>query len=140
MTHAFPPRRSSDLFLIFGSILFWALFEQAGSSLNLFTDRHVDRAGVPASVFQSVNPVYIVLLGPLFAWLWTALGRRGLEPSAPAKFGLAMIQLGAGFLVLVAGASAFGMDNLTPVVFVFLIYLLHKIGSASCRERVCRYV
>src|SRR3546814_10023475 len=51
------------IFLIFGSILFWALFEQAGSSLNLFTDRHVDRAGVPASVFQSVNPVYIVLLG-----------------------------------------------------------------------------
>src|SRR3546814_16083548 len=95
MTHAFPPRRSSDLFLIFGSILFWALFEQAGSSLNLFTDRHVDRAGVPASVFQSVNPVYIVLLGPLFAWLWTALGRRGLEPSAPAKFGLAM-KIGRG--------------------------------------------
>ncbi|API58047.1 MFS transporter [Tardibacter chloracetimidivorans] len=117
------------IFLIFGSILFWALFEQAGSSLNLFTDRHVDRAGVPASVFQSVNPVYIVLLGPLFAWLWTALGRRGLEPSAPAKFGLAMIQLGAGFLVLVAGASAFGMDNLTPVVFVFLIYLLHTTGE-----------
>ena len=117
------------IFLIFGSILFWALFEQAGSSLNLFTDRHVDRAGVPASVFQSVNPVYIVLLGPLFAWLWTALGRRGLEPSAPAKFGLAMIQLGAGFLVLVAGASAFGMENLTPVVFVFLIYLLHTTGE-----------
>src|SRR3546814_711746 len=129
------------IFLIFGSIRFWALFEQAGSSLNLFTDRHVDRAGVPASVFQSVNPVYIVLLGPLFAWLWTALGRRGLEPSAPAKFGLAMIQPGAGFLVLVAGESAFGMDNLTPVVFVFLLYPLHtKIGRASCRDRVWTYV
>src|SRR3546814_12796022 len=61
--------------------------------------------------------------------IWTALGRRGLEPSAPAKFGLAMIQLGAGFLVLVAGASAFGMDNLTPVVLVFLIYLLPKTGE-----------
>src|SRR3546814_19533005 len=91
--------------------------------------RAVDRAGVPASVFQSVNPAYIVLLGPLFAWLWPALGRRGLEPSAPSNFGLAMIQLGAGFLVLVAGASAFGMDNLTPVVFVFLISFLHTPGE-----------
>lgn len=117
------------IFLIFGSILFWALFEQAGSSLNLFTDRYVDRAGVPASVFQAVNPVYIVLLGPVFAWLWTALGRRGLEPSAPAKFGLAMVQLGAGFLALVAGAAAFGTENLTPVIFIFLIYLLHTMGE-----------
>ncbi len=114
------------LFLIIGSILFWALFEQAGSSLNLYTDRFVDRAGVPASVFQSINAVYIVLLGPVFAGLWLWLANRGLEPSAPAKFGLAMIQLGAGFLVLVVGAAAGGP---TPVVFIFLIYLLHTTGE-----------
>jgi POT family proton-dependent oligopeptide transporter len=117
------------MFLIVGSILFWALFEQAGSSLNLFTDRHVDRAGVPASIFQSLNPIYIVLLAPGFAWLWTWLGRRGMEPSAPAKFGIAMMQLGAGFLVLVAGAYAMGIENLTPVIFIFLIYLLHTTGE-----------
>jgi proton-dependent oligopeptide transporter, POT family len=114
------------MFLIIGSILFWALFEQAGSSLNLYTDRYVDRAGVPASVFQSVNAMYIVLLAPLFAALWTWLGRRGLEPSAPAKFGLALMQLGAGFLVLVAGAAT---GNMTPVLFIFLIYLLHTTGE-----------
>jgi len=106
------------MFLIFGSILFWALFEQAGSSLNLFTDRSVDRnifgIEIPASVFQSINSIYIVLLAPVFALIWTFLGRRGLEPSAPAKFGLGLIQLGAG---------------LTPVVFVFLIYLLHTTGE-----------
>ncbi len=117
------------MFLIFGSILFWALFEQAGSSLNLFTDRHVDRAGVPASVFQSINAVYIVLLGPLFAGLWVWLGRRGWEPSTPAKFGLALIQLGAGFLVLVAGAAAGDGGALVPVLFIFLIYLLHTTGE-----------
>ena len=117
------------MFLIIGSILFWALFEQAGSSLNLFTDRHVDRGGVPAAIFQSINPIYIILLAPLFAWLWTFLGRRGLEPSTPAKFGLAMIQLGAGFLVLVAGAYAVGLGVPTPVVFIFLIYLLHTTGE-----------
>ena len=121
------------MFLIVGSILFWALFEQAGSSLNLFTDRHVDRNmlgfDVPAATFQSINPLYIILLAPLFAWLWTTLGRRGLEPSAPAKFGMAMIQLGAGFLVLVAGANAVGLDAPTPVIFIFLIYLLHTTGD-----------
>jgi len=114
------------LFLIVGSILFWALFEQAGSSLNLYTDRFVDRAGVPASVFQSINAIYIVLLGPVFAGFWLWLANKGLEPSAPAKFGLGMIQLGAGFLVLIAG-SANGVA--TPVVFIFLIYLLHTTGE-----------
>jgi len=121
------------MYLIFGSILFWALFEQAGSSLNLFTDRSVDRVmfgvDIPASVFQSINAIYIVLLGPVFAILWTFLGQRGLEPSAPAKFGLGVIQLGAGFLVLVAGAAAVGEGNLTPVLFIFLIYLLHTTGE-----------
>ena len=116
------------MFLIIGSILFWALFEQAGSSLNLFTDRHVDRSGVPASVFQSLNAIYIVLLAPLFAWLWTTLGRKGLEPSAPAKFGLGIVQLGIGFLVLVVGSAAAG-DSMVPVLFIFLIYLFHTTGE-----------
>lgn len=117
------------IFLMVGSILFWALFEQAGSSLNLFADRYVDRAGVPASIFQSLNPAYIVLLGPVFAALWTWLARHGLEPSTPAKFGLALVQLGAGFLVLVAGSSLGGEGAKTAVLFLFLIYLLHTTGE-----------
>lgn len=117
------------MFLIFGSILFWALFEQAGSSLNLFTDRYVDRQGVEASLFQSINPIYIIILGPVFAYLWIWLGKRGLEPSAPAKFGLGLLQLGLGFLVLVWGANAVGLGNATPVIFIFLIYLLHTTGE-----------
>lgn len=121
------------MFLIVGSILFWALFEQAGSSLSLLTDRHVDRNifgwDARASQFQSLNAIYIVLLAPLFAWLWTSLGRRGLDPSAPAKFGLAIVQLGLGFLVLVAGAASVSPDALIPVVFIFLIYLLHTTGE-----------
>src|SRR3546814_15043979 len=84
---------------------------------------------VPASMFQSINAIYIILLAPLFAWLWTTLGRRGLEPSAPAKFGLGIIQLGAGFLVLVAGAAAVASGNATPVLFIFLIYLPHTMGE-----------
>ncbi len=131
-----PPQDRDRIFaamtLIFGSILFWALFEQAGSSLNLFTDRHVDRniLGVEAkaSMFQSINAIYIVLLGPIFAALWVWMGRKGIEPSAPAKFGLGVIQLGLGFLVLVAGATA-GGGAMVPVIFIFLIYLLHTTGE-----------
>nr|WP_273544248.1 peptide MFS transporter [Luteimonas saliphila] len=119
------------LYLIIGSILFWALFEQAGASLNLFTDRSVDRHifgwEVPASMFQSLNAIYIVLLGPVFAWLWLTLGRRGMEPSTPTKFALAVVQVGLGFLVLVAGAKAGG--SVTPVIFIFLIYLIHTMGE-----------
>ena len=117
------------MFLILTSIVFWALFEQAGSSLNLFTDRHVDRAGVEASMFQSINAIYIILLAPLFAAMWQGLGRRGMEPSTPFKFGLGIMQVGLGFLVLVWGARSVGIDVATPVLFIFLIYLLHTTGE-----------
>lgn len=117
------------MFLILTSIVFWALFEQAGSSLNLFTDRHVDTQGVNASMFQSINAIYIVLLAPVFAMLWQFLGARGAEPSTPLKFGLAVIQVGLGFLVLVWGAESVGIDVPTPVIFIFLIYLLHTTGE-----------
>ncbi|MET0180884.1 MAG: oligopeptide:H+ symporter, partial [Novosphingobium sp.] len=117
------------LFLIALNPLFWGLFEQAGGSLNLYTDKYVDRAGVPTSLFQSINPIYIVLLAPLFAGLWQWLGRRGLEPSAPAKFGLALTQVGLAFLVFVWGAKSVGMATMTPVIFVFLIYLLQTTGE-----------
>ena len=117
------------MFLILTSIVFWALFEQAGSSLNLFTDRHVDRGGVPASVFQSINAIYIILLAPVFAIVWQVLGSKGLEPSAPLKFGLGVVQVGLGFLVLVWGAASVGPEVAVPVVFIFLIYLLHTTGE-----------
>ncbi len=117
------------LFLIITSIIFWALFEQAGSSLNLFTDRHVDRGGVPAAMFQSINAIYIILLAPVFATLWTVLGRKGMEPSTPLKFGLGVVQVGLGFLVLVWGAQSVAADVATPVLFIFLIYLLHTTGE-----------
>ncbi|HEX8363650.1 MAG TPA: peptide MFS transporter [Allosphingosinicella sp.] len=119
------------LFLIALQPLFWALFEQAGSSLNVFTNEHVDRHilgwEVPASMFQSINAIYIVLLGPVFAYLWLWLARRNMEPSTPAKFGLGLIQLGLGFLVLVLGAAS--GSALTSVIFIFLIYLLHTTGE-----------
>ncbi|MGV6820913.1 MAG: peptide MFS transporter [Parvularcula sp.] len=121
------------LILISTQVLFWSLFEQAGSSLNIYADQLADRSFmggvVPASMFQSLNAIYIIYLGPVFAALWMFLGRRGLEPPAPFKFGLGIIQLGLGFLVLVWGAMSAGQGNLTPMVFIFLIYLLHTTGE-----------
>ncbi|MCJ2187106.1 peptide MFS transporter [Novosphingobium beihaiensis] len=117
------------LFLIALNPVFWGLFEQAGGSLSLYTDKFVDRGGVPTSLFQSINPIYIVLLGPIFAGLWQWLGKRGWEPSAPAKFGYALIQVGLGFLVFVWGAGTNDPAVMTSVVFVFLIYFLHTSGE-----------
>ena len=122
-------RMFAILFLISLNPLFWGLFEQAGGSMNLFTDRFVDRGGVPAAIFQSINPIYIILLAPLFAGLWVSLGRRGREPSAPAKFGLALAQMGLANLILVWGAEAYGIAAMTPVIFVFLYYLLATTGE-----------
>ncbi|GAA0757907.1 oligopeptide:H+ symporter [Erythrobacter ramosus] len=115
-------RMFAILFLISLNPLFWGLFEQAGGSMNQFTDKFVDRSGVPAGIFQSINPIYIILLAPLFAGLWQWLGRKGKEPSAPAKFGLALAQMGLANLVLVWGAEAYGIAAMTPVLLVFAYY------------------
>jgi proton-dependent oligopeptide transporter, POT family len=117
-------RMFAILFLISLNPIFWGLFEQAGGSMNLFTDRFVDRGGVPAGIFQSINPIYIILFAPVFAALWQWLGRKGKEPSAPAKFGLALVQMGLANLVLVWGAEAYGIAAMTPVILVFMYYLL----------------
>ncbi len=121
------------IFLLLLQPVFWGLFEQAGASVNLFTDRHVDRMlfgwEVPTTWFQSVNAAFIILLGPLFAWMWSTLGRKGLEPSTPAKFGLAIVQVGLGFLLLVWGTQAEGVAVATSMWLVVLLYLLHTTGE-----------
>ncbi len=117
-------RMFAILFLISLNPIFWGLFEQAGGSMNLFTDRFVERSGVPAGIFQSINPIYIILLAPLFAGLWQWLARKGKEPSAPAKFGIALAQMGLANLILVWGAEAYGIAAMTPVILVFMYYLL----------------
>ena len=91
------------------AVLFWGAYEQAGSTLNLFADRYtrLDIAGFsfPSSWFQSVQPIFVILLAPVFAWLWVRLGR--CEPSVPAKFAGGVFFMGLAFLVLIpAGAAA----------------------------------
>jgi POT family proton-dependent oligopeptide transporter len=126
-------RMLAGIYFILAQIPFWALFEQAGSSLNLFTDRLVDRSlfglSIPAPVFQSLNAMYIVIFAPVMAWMWVALARRKLNPPAPYKFALGVAMAGLGFLVLVAGMLISGSTGMTPVIFIFLIYWVHTMGE-----------
>ncbi|MBI3467371.1 MAG: peptide MFS transporter [Planctomycetes bacterium] len=188
------------LILTFFSMLFWSFFEQAGSSVNNFTDRNVDRLfahrtitaaeightlrlqptqgqlgyhngeqlftldvldrlraahdkvphfeiawtvaednvgmgiaqradEMPASTFQSINPVYILLFGLVFTALWGFLGARGLEPSTPVKFALGLLQLGVGFGALWYGAQTADERGIVALVWLFLGYLLHTTGE-----------
>ena len=118
--------------LILFSLIFWALFEQAGSSLNILTDRGVNRVifgwEVPASMFQSLNAGFIFTIAPLFAMLWIALAKRNMEPSTPIKFSIGIIFVGLGFLALVYGMrSSEGLQ--TGIFWIILIYLLHTLGE-----------
>jgi POT family proton-dependent oligopeptide transporter len=126
-------RMLAGIYFILAQVPFWALFEQAGSSLNLFTDRLVDRTlfglSVPAPVFQSLNAMFIVIFAPLMAWLWVVLARRNLNPSAPVKFALGVGMAGLGFLVLVAGIKLSGAAGMTAVYWIFLIYWVHTMGE-----------
>ncbi|TNE39466.1 MAG: MFS transporter [Alphaproteobacteria bacterium] len=119
-------------FLTISSILFWALFEQAGSSLNLLTDRAVDRelmgGVIPASVFQSLNSAFIFTLAPLFAVMWVWLNKRRLEPSTPLKFGIAMLLVGAGFYALVFGMQTSGAGKIA-MIWIVALYFLHTCGE-----------
>jgi len=121
------------IYFVLAQIPFWALFEQAGSSLNLFTDRLVDRTmlgmEVPAPVFQSLNAGFIFLFAPFMAWLWIALAKKKLNPSTPVKFAFGVFMAGLGFLALVAGMKASGGSGMTAVYFVFLIYWIHTMGE-----------
>lgn len=115
------------------SVLFWAFFEQAGSSISLFTDRNVDRTlgggEIPTSAFQSVNPAFIILLAPLFSFVWTRLSRWNAEPATPTKFVLALIQIGLGFFVLVLGAKSASADGKVALYYLVLGYMLHTTGE-----------
>ena len=119
-------------FLFIGAALFWSGFEQAGSSMNLFADRYTDRFffgfEAPASWFQSFGALFIVIFAPIFGSLWVWLGKR--NPSIPAKFGLGLLLLGSGFLVLMWGSGFVASEGATVGPgWLISTYLLHTFGE-----------
>ncbi|RNI27838.1 MFS transporter [Rufibacter immobilis] len=122
------------LFVVF----FWAGFEQAGSSLSLYTDKYIDREVfgflIPTAWFQSVNPAFIVIFAPLVASVWLYLSKRGKDLGIPYKMGLGMILLGIGFLFMVGAVLERGGDVQDTAVKASIFWLLatyffHTIGE-----------
>ena len=120
------------------NIFFWAFFEQAGSSLTLLTESNVDRSlfgfTIPASVFQSVNPAFILILAPIFASMWIRLSQIGKEPSTPMKFVWGMVLLGLGFLILDLSTAFVGVSAgaaLLPLFFLVFSYFLQTSGELA---------
>src|SRR5487761_18429 len=118
-------RRLYAVFAFFlASTLFWSLFQQTGSTLNLFAERNTNRSlfgGFPAGWFQSEEPLFIILLAPVFAWLWVKLGKR--DPSTPSKFAAGLVFAGLSFIVLVPAAARTGNSPLWLTGTYFLLTL-----------------
>ncbi len=122
------------LILIAASVVFWTLFEQAGTSLNLFADRNTDLSlpfgqSMTAAQAQSFNAGFILILAPVFAALWAFLGRRNADPNPVFKFAIALIQVGASFLILVWGATFADASFRIPLMFLAAAYLVQTTGE-----------
>lgn len=148
--------------LIFGSVVFFTLFEQAGTSLNLFADRNVDLSLTPTAVqflgvtvgtpaqlaaagitptgfwidatvtaaqTQSFNAGFILIFAPIMAALWAFLGRRNMDPNPVLKFGLGLLQVGLGFMIVVWGAGLADSAFQMPVLLLGLLYMFHTLGE-----------
>ncbi|MDB5466275.1 MAG: peptide transporter, partial [Phenylobacterium sp.] len=115
--------------LIVGAVIFWTLFEQAGTSLNLFAARNVDLMGVQAAQTQSFNPGFILIFAPIFAAVWAWLASKGRDPNPTLKFGLGLVQVGLGFMVVVWGAGMTDAAYREPLFLLGLLYLLHTTGE-----------
>ncbi len=122
------------MILIVFNVTFWTLFEQAGSSLTLFADRNTDLSvfglfSISAGQTQFFNAIFIVLLAPVFAAMWAALARRGMEPGIPVKFGIALVGVGVGFLFLVWGTRYAGPDFKVAIWWLAGLYLIHSMAE-----------
>jgi len=119
------------LVLFLAASFFWGAYEQAGSSLNLFardvTDRQLFGYEFPASWFQWVPALFVILQAPLFAWLWVRLGDR--QPSSPTKFSLGLIFVGLGFVVMVVAAWLGGGGAMVGPGWLLTTYFLHVVGE-----------
>ena len=124
--------------LAFFVIFFWAAFEQAGVSLTFFAEQQTDRVVgwlndyvIPASFFQSINALAIIVFAPVFAWIWTKLGDKKMEPSSPLKMSLGLFLLAMGFVLLVFGARIADTGVKVSPMWLVGAYTLHTFGELS---------
>jgi POT family proton-dependent oligopeptide transporter len=117
--------------LFVASCIFWMAYEQAGSTLNLFAERNTDNTvlghAFPASWYQALTPLFIILFAPVFAVLWTRLGRR--DPSSPTKFAIALLLLGLGYAVMIGAAGAAATGARVSPLWLVVSYWLQTMGE-----------
>ena len=137
LTHVEKQRVAVIFIMVFFSIFFWSAFEQAGSSLTLFADRETNRVinlfgwswEMPASYFQSINPLLIFIFAPFFSKMWVSLGETGKEPSSPIKFAMGLGLLAIGFVVMIAGAAMYQQSGPVSVMWLIGAYFFHTLGE-----------
>ncbi|GAB3934262.1 peptide MFS transporter [Larkinella terrae] len=127
-------KRVGVLFVFFAaSAIFWAGFEQQGSSFQIFSDRYTDLNvfgwQIPSSWFQNFNPAFILIFSPVLAALWIFLGKRNLNPPPHLKFAVALLLLGLGYLVMVVASKIALTGELTSPLFLTFTYLFHTLGE-----------
>jgi POT family proton-dependent oligopeptide transporter len=127
-------RRIAALLVVFAFVaVFWMGYEQAGSSVNLFTDRHVDRRiggfETPTAWYQSIQPLAVLVLAPIFAALWGALGRRRREPSTPAKIAIGLAVLATSFVVLAIAGRVADAGGIVAPWWIVLAYIIQVVGE-----------
>ncbi len=119
--------------LAFFVIFFWSAFEQAGASLTIFadkqTDRHLGTWEMPASWFQSINPLGIIILAPLFSSLWVSLGRRNMDPPSPLKMAIGLVLLCLGYVVIAMGVHGVDANVKISMWWLIILYVLHTMGE-----------
>jgi POT family proton-dependent oligopeptide transporter len=120
--------------LLLFTTIFWTFFELAGSAMNLFTLRNINKTifdfEFTTTFFQSINPLFIMIFAPVYSWMWIKLANSGKEPAAPYKFGVGLILLGSGFMALNLGQPA-AVAGLVPAFFLIMLYLLHTLGELA---------
>ena len=119
--------------LVVFNVTFWALFEQAASSLTLFADRNTDLKlfglSMNAAQTQNFNPITVVIFAPILSWLWLKLAKRGLEPSIQIKFAMALLLVGLGFVVLSLSGTSADATFKVSLWWLVLTYFLHSIAE-----------
>lgn len=121
--------------LYIGTAMFWAGFEQSGSSFNIFADRYTilefESFTLLSTWFQSVNPIFIILFAPVFAWFWVALAKRNLNPSTPFKFGIGLVLLAIGFLIMMAASAIVADGEKVLPTWLIFTYMFHTWGELA---------
>ena len=121
------------LILVFFVIFFWGAFEQAGASLTLFADRQTERTlfgwEMPASYFQSVNPLAVIALAPIFTIIWGFLYIRKLEPSSPKKMAIGLALVALGYVVIAIAVKGLGIDDKVSMWWLIALYVIHTMGE-----------